>query len=333
MHPTLRAAAERRLGVFTAADVRAAGYDHAEVRRLCSSGAWARLRRGVYVGADELASAETSDRRHELDAVAVLAALDRPTAALSHLTACRLWGLPVRRDADPLVRLTDPTHTRTGRGFRVTCGPLTDDEVRTRGPFRLTSPARTLADCARDGGLDDAVVAMDAALLLRTLSGSELDAAVSAAARWPGGPRARRAAALAVGRAESPLETRGRLRIVGAGLPHPELQVEIRSDGCLVAVVDAWFDDAAVAVEFDGKVKYTEPWRGRTPAQVLWEEKEREDLLRSLDIGVVRITDTDLYSRWPRTEARLLDLTSRPGPALRRFTVTPRPQDRLRYRR
>jgi len=37
------------------------------------------------------------------------------------------------------------------------------------------------------------------------------------------------------------------------------LQVEIRTPGRLVAVVDAWFDEAAVAVEFDGQVKYREP--------------------------------------------------------------------------
>lgn len=332
MHPLLLAAAERRRGVFTAAEARSAGYDHAEVRRLCRSGRWERLRRGVYIAADDLARVEGSGRRHEIEAVAVLAALDRPSAALSHATACRLWGLPVRRDDEAVVRLTDPTHTRTGRGFRVTCGPLTDAEVRTDGPFRLTAPPRTLADCAREGRLEDAVVAMDAALVKRTLARGELDDAVSAAARWPGGARAVRAAALAAGRAESPLETRGRLRIVGASLPRPELQMEIRSGGRLVAVVDAWFDDAAVAVEFDGKVKYTDPWRGRTPAQVLWEEKEREDALRSLDVGVVRITDADLHSRWPRTEARLLDLTSRPGPTVRRFTVMPRPQEALRYR-
>ena len=38
---------------------------------------------------------------------------------------------------------------------------------------------------------------------------------------------AARAVGLADGRAESPLETRGRLRILGSGLPAPELQVVI----------------------------------------------------------------------------------------------------------
>ena len=137
---------------------------------------------------------------------------------------------------------------------------------------------------------------------------------------------------LADGRSESPLETRGRLRIVGAGLPRPELQVEIRTTERLVAVVDAWFDEAAVAIEFDGQVKYTAPWRGRTPEQVLWNEKRREDELRALDIRVVRIADADLRGRWPAMERRLRGAVATPGPASRSFTANPRPRGTVRTR-
>jgi hypothetical protein len=115
------------------------------------------------------------------------------------------------------------------------------------------------------------------------------------------------------------------LRILGSGLPVPELQVEIRA-GRLVAVVDAWFEDAAVAVEFDGRVKYADPWRDRSPARVLWEEKRREDELRALDIRVVRIVDADLGPAWPGTAARLRELLARGGAAERRFTTSVRTQ-------
>ena len=56
------------------------------------------------------------------------------------------------------------------------------------------------------------------------------------AERWPGASRATRASLLADGRAESPLETRGRLRIIASGFPVPQLQVEIHADGRLVGV-------------------------------------------------------------------------------------------------
>jgi hypothetical protein len=206
----------------------------------------------------------------------------------------------------------------------VTRAPLDDAETLTRGAFRLTTVARTLVDCAREVPLEDAVVAMDAALLAGKSTREQLVDATTRARRWPGGPRAERALTLANGRAESPLETRGRLRIVGAGLPTPQLQVEIRTGGRLLAVVDAWFDDVAVAVEFDGRVKYTDPWRGRSPEEVLWEEKRREDELRALDIAVVRVADADLGARWLRVEEPLRRLLARPHPADRRFTATPR---------
>jgi hypothetical protein len=165
---------------------------------------------------------------------------------------------------------------------------------------------------------------MDAALLAGRTTLAEVRAAAAAVHHWPGAARAVRAAALADGRAESPLETRGRLRIVGAGLPSPELQVEIRAGGRRVAVVDGWFEEAAVAVEFDGRVKYTDPWRGRSPERVLWDEKRREDELRALDIRVVRIADADLGARWTDIGTHLGRLLRVPGPSIRRFTATPR---------
>jgi len=172
--------------------------------------------------------------------------------------------------------------------------------------------------------VEDAVVALDAALLADQVTALQLAEGVTALRGWPGAHRAARAVALADGRAESPLETRGRLRIVGAGFPAPELQVEIRSDGRRVGVVDAWFEEAAVAVEFDGRVKYTDPWRERSAEQVLWDEKRREDELRALDIRVVRVADADLGSRWPQVERRLRGLLASAGPPVRRFTATPR---------
>jgi hypothetical protein len=69
---------------------------------------------------------------------------------------------------------------------------------------------------------------------------------------------------------------------------------------------------------------------GRTPEQVLWEEKRREDELRALDIGVVRIADPDLGSGWPAVEARIASLVATPGPTTRRFSAVPRVRGILR---
>ena len=330
VHPALRASAEPRYGVFTAAEALGADYQHAEIRRLLTTGRWIRLRQGIYITAEDLAAADATGRRHRVDCLAVLLALDRPGAAISHGSAARLWDLPVPRDKGEVLRLTDPVRWRRGQGFLMTRAPLGRGERGRMGPVRVTSAVRTLVDCAREWSLEDAVVAMDAAVLAGCATVDELTAGAAAVHHWPGAARALRAAAFADGRAESPLETRGRLRILGSGLPPPELQVEIRAGGRLVAVVDAWFDDAAVAVEFDGKVKYTDPWRDRTPGRVLWEEKRREDDLRSLDIRIVRIADGDLGGRWSDVGKRLRALVALPGPTTRRFTAVPRAAGFLR---
>jgi hypothetical protein len=324
MHPVLRAAADRRHGVFTAAEAVAAGHGHSEIQNLTGSGHWVRLRRGVLIAAADLERARRDGLSHHVDCLAVLLALERPRTAVSHESAALLWDLPVPRSAAGPIRLTDPDRWRRGQGYVMSRAPLRAGDVWRAGPVRLTSAPRTLVDCAREWQLDDAVIAMDAALLAGRTTPDELATAAAEARSWPGAAGAVRAASLADGRAESPLETRGRLRIVGSGLSTPELQVEIRADGRLVAVVDGWFDETAVAVEFDGRVKYTDPWRGRSPERVLWEEKRREDELRALDIRVVRIGDADLGARWIDTEGQLGRLLRVPGPSSRRFTASPR---------
>ena len=330
VHPALRARADRRLGVFTATEALAAGYRRDEVRTACSSGRWVRLRRGVYVTAADLALVDARSGRHAIDCWAALAFLDRRDTVVSHGSAARLWGWPLRGDLQPTVRLTDPQQWRRGAGYLVNRAPLPTEHRTTRGRLPTTSPARTLVDCAREWDLQDAVVAMDAALLRGHVTDQELRRAAAAAERWPGASRAVRAVALSDGRAESPLETCGRLRVVGSGLPGFEPQVEIWTGRRMLAVVDGWYDEAAVAVEFDGQVKYTAPWRDRSPGQVLWKEKRREDDLRALGIRFLRLAASDLGSRWPAQEDRLHTLLATPGPAVRAFDVVRRARGLVR---
>ncbi|WP_233517361.1 type IV toxin-antitoxin system AbiEi family antitoxin domain-containing protein [Geodermatophilus marinus] len=315
--------AEPRFGVFTAGDAVAAGYAREDVGGLVARGRWVRLRRGVYADRAVVdAVAGDPAARHRLNCAAVLVRL-APGPAVSHTSAARVLGLVAPRSQDDCVRLTDEAQWRRGRGYEVTRASLPQGSVLPLGPFRVTAPARTLVDCARGWSLEDAVVAMDDALHRRLVEPDELTAAVLAQTHWLGIGGAARAAGLADGRAESPLETRGRLRILGSGLPAPELQVEIHDRHGFVGRVDGWYEEAAVAVEFDGFVKYEVPRDDRSPARVAWEEKRREDALRALDIRVVRIANADLGPAWPRVEERLAMLLATPFAGPRRFTVVP----------
>ena len=264
--------------------------------------------------------------RHLADCLAVLVSLD-PGPVVSHASAARLHRLLLPRDLDDEVRLTDEQQWRRGRGYRVARAALPAADLQSVLGFGITSPSRTLVDCAREWQLEDAVVAMDAAIHDGRVTRAHLRRAVLSASHWVGIGSAGRAVDLADGRAESPLETRGRLALLAAGLPRPELQVELHGTHGLLARVDAWFDEAALAVEFDGRVKYADPRDGRDPGEVLWREKRREDAVRELGVRFVRLAQDDVVGHRRRELAgRLSPLLAAPPLGVRRFTVVRTPE-------
>jgi len=320
----------RRLGIFTSADLTAAGVTRAEVASAVRRGTWVRLRPGILVTAADLAEVERTGRRPGLEALAVTTTLGRPAAVLSGATAAWVWGLPRPRSAVPVVELTDPHRWRRGRGWLMTRAALPDDEVTVRGAYGVTTAARTVVDAARSWSEVAAVAAIDAALLRRLTTRTELAQVLERQAYVPGIPRSVRAVALADGRAESWLETYGRLTFAALGLPPFVPQVELRVDGRLVKVVDGWYPGPALAIEFDGQVKYRRPAFGRTPEEELWREKRVEDLLRSLGIQFVRVATEDLSGGRRTLEQRVRRSLAQAGPALREFNEVPRAAGRPR---
>jgi hypothetical protein len=260
-----------------------------------------------------------------------MTSMDRPSAVLSGATAAWVWGLPRPRSSSSIVRLTDPHHRRRGRGWLMTRAALPDDEVTARGAYRVTTAARTLVDVARVWPEVHAVAALDAALLRGLTGREELARVLDRQATVPGIPRAVRAVALADDRAESRLETRGRLTFAALGLPPFVPQVELWADGRLLKVADGWYPDAALAIEFDGRVKYQRSQYGRTTEDELWQEKRNEDLLRSFGIRFVRPTAGDLSSSGRVQLARLVGRhLATEGPRVREFREVPRSEGRWR---
>lgn len=314
----------RRLGIFTTAELTAHGIGESEVRTAVRAGSWVRIRTGVFITAADLAAVERTGRRPGLDALAVTTSLARPSAVLSGSTAAWIWGLPRPRTTPQTVELTDPYRWRRGRGWLMTRAALPDDEVTVRGAYRVTTAARTVVDLARSWPEVHAVAAVDAALLRGLTTRGELAQVLERQATVPGIPRSVRAVALADGRAESWLETYGRLTFAALGLPPFTPQVEIRVAGRVQKVADGWYPDAAVAVEFDGRVKYQRPGYGRTPEDELWREKRTEDLLRSVGIRFVRVVQQDLGDQRHALDRTVRRLLSTPGPAEREFSAVPR---------
>jgi predicted transcriptional regulator of viral defense system len=317
VHPELSAVAAGRLGVFTSQEALRAGYRVEDIRAELRSRRWTRLRKGVYVGSEQLGTADAR-QRHLIACVAVLQSLG-PGPVLSHASAGWLHELVLPRRQSSEVRLTSLDQWRRGRGYRVAQAVMTADETEPWLESGATSVARTLVDCAREWSLTDGVVAMDAALNQKKVTRVQLVQAVLAATHRPGLAQAARALNLSDGRAESPLETRGRLAMLAAGLPRPELQVEIHDTGGFIGRVDAWYDDAALAIEFDGQVKYTDPRHASSPGKVLWDEKRREDAMRALGVRFVRVVNEDLGAPWPGTAARIRGQLAAPYIGVRSF--------------
>ncbi|HET8602110.1 MAG TPA: hypothetical protein VFL99_17435 [Segeticoccus sp.] len=124
--------------------------------------------------------------------------------------------------------------------------------VRQHG-IRVTSPARTFLDLADRLTLVDLVVLGDSLVKRGRCSPESLQ---EAARTWRGRAvrRARAAARLVRQAVDSPQETRTRLLMVFAGLPEPEINIEIRDEyGAIQRRIDLGYRAFKLAIEYDGR--------------------------------------------------------------------------------
>jgi very-short-patch-repair endonuclease len=178
-------------------------------------------------------------------------------AVFSHSTAAALFGIPVsRRHADRELHVTVPPPL-TGpriRGVRGHVRELPRSDVAVLHGRTVTAPARVILDLAEQLPLLDVVVACDAALRQGQLSTGVLLSAVQTASGRRGVVRAREAVRLSNGRARSPMETVLRLTLHIAGLPTPEVNVDLYDDfGRWIACPDLLYRKARLALEYEGE--------------------------------------------------------------------------------
>jgi hypothetical protein len=265
----------------------ASGYSHHEIARLRRSGTVERVRRGVYSWGS--GPGEAAERHRQL--VRATVPLLAPDVVVSHASAAVLHALPVW--TDQLVRV-QVTRELTGGGRRR--GPMhlhvarldAEDVVYVYG-VAVTSLARTVLDLARSLPFDQAVTVGDAGLRAG-LSHEQLVEAVASARSRPGMAAARRVVPFLDGRSESPGESLSRVIFFRLGLPAPTPQYEVfDDDGLLVGRSDFGWEAYRTLGEFDGKVKYGRLLKpGQTAADVVYEEKRREDALRDHRWEMVR---------------------------------------------
>jgi hypothetical protein len=206
----------------------------------------------------------------------------------------------VGHDPAPLIQITRAPGnrgSRTGRpGVRVHVAALPADHVVSHRGVLLTSVPRTVIDLARALPFGEGVAVADSALYARLTSKADLSAVIAECPRWPGLQRAREVTAFSDARSESVLESLSRAVFRQAGLPPPDLQVQVGDDGEIIGRVDFLWRRYNTIGEADGAAKYQTPARART-------QLERDARLRAAGYEVVHFT-------WPqitRAPAQVVD--------------------------
>lgn len=265
-------------GVITHRQARRLGVPSGQLAPFAARRRFSRVRPGAYAltsayeGADgvgRLALAVAAERLVSgVDLVAVGA------------TAAQLHGLPLLGGAPARLALAERKEERPRHhGHSTTLRP---DEVVLVAGVPATTLQRTGVDVARARRYLAGVVTMDAVLAMG-IDREVLEQAARACARWPGARHARRAAEFADGRAESPLESLGRVRFDEHDLPACELQSVLGDDDGPIARVDHYWEKHRTVAEADGALKYASP-------ADLFAEKRREDRLREAGFECVRYT-------------------------------------------
>jgi len=254
---------------FTVGQGRSAGVTPKRLR----GGDLQRPFRGVREPATDAAEAECSDQellalRRRCDALELVLP---PGAFFSHLTAARLWPLPLPRPtpSEPLhVSVFEPQMSprrKTVAGHRVS-----DQLIRVvrRGGYPLVDAASLFCQLAAQLSLEDLVAAGDALVLVPRfadpcderpyVSLSDLAERVDRS-RGRGKARAWRAVGLVRPGAESRPETLVRLAIGDAGLPEPEVNPDVyAADGTFIGRGDMVYRKYKVLVEYDGEQHRTD---------------------------------------------------------------------------
>lgn len=214
---------------------------------------------------------------------------------LSHHTAARLYG-GIVPDGGPVHVTSYPRVFMEGiQAHR----PKNGQEVRSVDGLRMTSPCQTFVDLAADLDLVDLVVLGDSLVRRNACRPHEL-VAFADQARGSYVKRARRAASYVRSGVDSPMETRLRMLMVLAGLPHPDVDHQVRDDtGRVTRRYDLSYWRFGLVIEYDGR------------QHVATEQARDSDILRGAELdesGIRRVTviSTHIYSYPGATLSRIV---------------------------
>ncbi len=286
---------------------RASGMTDDEIAALLRHGEWVAVRRGVYTTGVYWDSLDVYAGRPRLEVWAALLTMQTPHIA-SHDSAAYLHQLAILEASPRVVHITrhGALGGRTRHGVKHHKAPMRPEQIVFVDDQPVLDIPRTVADIGREHGLRHGIVAAGSALRAG-VSRRELRAAVVPMRSWPNVTLTRRAVEWADGRCESPGEDLTLLMLKQLGLGDVEPQFGLQENG-RVAWVD--FRVGRHLVEFDGRSKYRPEQEGglatRSPDEVLWIEKQRQDWVCGFKLGMSRLAWVDVQpDTWRTTQDRL----------------------------
>lgn len=293
----LHAVAEEH-GVFLTQEAKGLGYDDRSIARAVRGKLWQRVRRGAFVPMETWLAADEVGK-HRIRARAVWRT-HQGRVALSHVTAAiehgmDIWDVDLHR-----VHVTrlDGGAGRIERDVVHHEGRiLSEVELVERNDLLVTSPVRAALEAATLCSTEAGLVTVDSGLHQGCFAMDDLRSMFEEFHYWPRTQHLQLLVRLADSRAESAGESRARYLFFCQGLPRPTLQFEVFDCwGRLIGRTDFAWPDLGLLGEFDGRSKYGRLLRpGQDPAQVVYEEKLREDALRAAtQYAMVRLTWADL---------------------------------------
>jgi len=306
MIPRVVALVFRQRGLITYQQALELSLSSDRVARLRRTGAWVRVRQGVYADAEVWAGLDDSVGRPLLRVRAAHLVLEVPHV-FSHDSAALVHGMSLLRPVGELVHITrlDVRGDRTKAGIKPHGAAYSPDQVQVVDGLPCLDPARTAVDVTREHGLSVGVGACDHVLRAGG-SRADLRAACAVMRCWPHVGIVREAVELADGGADNAAESASRVLVTELGVGRPETQFGLTDGGRTV-----WCDlrVGRHIFEFDGRVKYTPRGEGGVadgdPRAAVWKQKQRQDFICGFKLGVSRITYVDLFAERRLARARL----------------------------
>jgi len=263
----------------------------------------------------------SEDERTALSRILLYAPRMSERAFLSHGTAALAWGAQLPSWLVTVVHVSVLRPHRAPRGAGVSGHQLAPEGVvvQEHGGLRMTSPATTWAQLAALLSMRDLVAVGDAFVNIprdpfghrrgpeTALTTKDALAAAASSVRRAGAPKARRALELVRIGASSRPETHLRLAILDAGLPEPELDVDVFDDsGRKLGHSEIVYPRHRVAVEYEGlhHLKSARQWN---------RDIAKYEAYAAAGWAIVRITAEHLYTHPQQAPARVRGALLRAG--------------------